>query len=162
MYTISESPHWTSDSAARSEKEQQQHWNLRVYSRWFDSSSGQKPEPLHDFRPNKQLDEAERIIDVVCCHPGYERVLFGQKKNCLYQMNAHDKASTTIVSRGHPGIREIFVKDKNVITVGANIIKIRDAKQHRISKVFPSRRELVHVNNYLIRFTLPIPVMYFC
>jgi ribosomal protein S24E len=38
-------------------------------------------------------------------------------------MNAHDKASTTIVSRGHPGIREIFVKDKNVITVGANISK---------------------------------------
>jgi hypothetical protein len=55
-------------------------------------------EPLHDFRPNKQLDEAERIIDVICCHPGYERVLFGQKKNSLYQMNAHNKASTTIVA----------------------------------------------------------------
>jgi WD40 repeat protein len=88
-------------------------------------------QPLHDFRPNTHLDEqSERIIDVVCYHPEYEHVLFGQKGNCLYQISVHDKETTMIVASGHPGVQGISVKDKNVVTVGGNMIKIWDAKQH--------------------------------
>ncbi|KAL3794334.1 hypothetical protein ACHAW5_009894 [Stephanodiscus triporus] len=85
-------------------------------------------EPHHEFGPNKQLDELDRIIDVVCYHPGYERVIFGQRKGCLYQMSAQYKVA--IIAANHPIVRGISVKDKSVVTVGAGTIKIWDAQQH--------------------------------